>query len=487
MQSEFIEQQSPGRSIAVGNQSLVAAYELFPDLDELSARAARHVIAYVTACAQTLPSTTSGSLDERLLLDRLARDIDLVQAALRSLVESGRIVDSLALAATLTRFWMRTNRHHDALRLFREVEARETEMDPRIRAAVGESAAVLFRDLGDTAAARREVEGARALYAQLGDADGSIRCQLLACACQVDQGDWETLRAQLAMQQRAAPKPNRLGDLALSLHQHGWADLQAGRLLSAGQSFAQAADLWKELGDREQQTRCLISQGSLAIRMGAVEAAQRRFGEAALQARELDHQAMLAEVLADQSSTAGLTGKYVAALGYLDECFAVYQRIGPRSRLPEAMEAGGSLALRCKRYAVAIRFFGAAQHLRESTGVQSFAPWSGRIACWVSELEQVSGTAVAPMKGCSSEELIAQAVEWVKALQTGNGHGAGILTERERETLRLLVSGMTDREIANALFISRRTASKHVSSVLRKLGQPTRTAAASQALRDGLI
>jgi DNA-binding NarL/FixJ family response regulator len=46
---------------------------------------------------------------------------------------------------------------------------------------------------------------------------------------------------------------------------------------------------------------------------------------------------------------------------------------------------------------------------------------------------------------------------------------------------------MTDQEIANALFISRRTASKHVSSVLRKLGQPTRTAAASLALRDGLI
>jgi len=487
VQSEFIEQQSPGRSIAVGDRSLVAAREPVSDLDELSTLAGRHVIAYVTACAQALQTTTSGSLDERLLLDRLARDVDLVQAALRSLFESSCIVESLALAATLTRFWMRTNRHHEALRLFREVDARTIELDPRIRAAVGESAAALYRDLGDTTSARREVEGARALYARIGDADGSIRCQLLSRACQVDQGDWETLRAQLAMQQPATSTPHRLGDLALSLHQHGWADLQAGRLLSAGQWFAQAADLWNELGDREQHTHCLISRGSLAIRMGAVEAAQHWFGQAAHQARELDHQALLAEVLADLASTAGLLGAHAVALGHLEECFAIYRRIGPRSRLPEAMEAGGSLALRRKRYAVAMQFFGAAQLLRETSGVQSFAPWSGRIAGWVAELEQVSGTAVAPIEGSSAEELIVLAAEWVKALHAGNGHGAGTLTARERDTLRLLVSGMTDQEIANALFISRRTASKHVSSVLRKLEQPTRTAAASLALRDGLI
>ncbi len=465
----------------------MSAGESFPELDKLSARADRQVIAYVIACAHALRATTSGSLDERLLLDRLTRDIDLVQAALRSLLASGRIVDSLSLVASLTRLWMRTNQHHDALQLFREFRMRVPEMDERIRAAVGESAAVLYRDLGDTAEAWREVEGARVLYAQLGDPDGATRCQLLSCACQVDQGDWETVQVQLAMQQQTEVEPYRLGDLAMSLHQHGWADLQAGRLLSAGQCFAQAADLWSELGDREQHTHCLVSQGSLAVRMGAVETAQHWFGEAARQARELDHQALLAEVLADQASTAGLTGAHTAALRYLEECFAIYRRIGPRSRLPEAMEAGGSLSLRSRRYAVAMRFFGAAQQLRKTSGVQSFAPWSGRIAEWVSELEQMSGVKVAPVEGSSAEELIALAVGWTKALQAGNGHGDGMLTERERDILRLLVSGMTDQQIANALFISRRTASKHVSSVLRKLEQPTRTAAASQALRDGLI
>jgi DNA-binding NarL/FixJ family response regulator len=52
--------------------------------------------------------------------------------------------------------------------------------------------------------------------------------------------------------------------------------------------------------------------------------------------------------------------------------------------------------------------------------------------------------------------------------------------------LRLLATGKTDREIAEALFISRKTASNHVASILRKAGVETRAAAAIFAVRAGL-
>ena len=45
------------------------------------------------------------------------------------------------------------------------------------------------------------------------------------------------------------------------------------------------------------------------------------------------------------------------------------------------------------------------------------------------------------------------------------------LTEREREVLASLVAGRTNREIADAMFISVKTASVHVSNILRKLGR----------------
>jgi DNA-binding NarL/FixJ family response regulator len=62
--------------------------------------------------------------------------------------------------------------------------------------------------------------------------------------------------------------------------------------------------------------------------------------------------------------------------------------------------------------------------------------------------------------------------------------GISELSARERDVLRLLALGRTDREIADALYVTRRTASKHVSAILAKLGVRSRTAAAAIAHRD---
>jgi DNA-binding NarL/FixJ family response regulator len=49
-----------------------------------------------------------------------------------------------------------------------------------------------------------------------------------------------------------------------------------------------------------------------------------------------------------------------------------------------------------------------------------------------------------------------------------------LLTQREREVLRLLARGYASKEIASQLFISVKTVETHVSSVLRKLQLSTR-------------
>jgi DNA-binding NarL/FixJ family response regulator len=61
------------------------------------------------------------------------------------------------------------------------------------------------------------------------------------------------------------------------------------------------------------------------------------------------------------------------------------------------------------------------------------------------------------------------------------------LTSREREVLRLIAAGRSNREIASVLFIAPKTASVHVSNILGKLGAASRTEAAAIAHREGLI
>ena len=57
------------------------------------------------------------------------------------------------------------------------------------------------------------------------------------------------------------------------------------------------------------------------------------------------------------------------------------------------------------------------------------------------------------------------------------------LTPRETEVLQLVARGLTNREIADELVISVKTASVHVSHILRKLDAPNRLEAAAIADR----
>jgi DNA-binding NarL/FixJ family response regulator len=60
------------------------------------------------------------------------------------------------------------------------------------------------------------------------------------------------------------------------------------------------------------------------------------------------------------------------------------------------------------------------------------------------------------------------------------------LSQREAEVLRLVATGMSNREIAGVLFLSEKTVVNHLTSIFNKAGVDNRTAAAAFAIRNGL-
>jgi DNA-binding CsgD family transcriptional regulator len=97
----------------------------------------------------------------------------------------------------------------------------------------------------------------------------------------------------------------------------------------------------------------------------------------------------------------------------------------------------------------------------------------------VAELEQTAAAA----RDCGAGtvlELAEQALRTLGIRTWRRGAAAKQLTEREQEIVRLIAAGASNPEIAQQLFLSRKTVERHVSNVLRKAGVRNRAELAAR-------
>jgi two-component system response regulator NreC len=69
----------------------------------------------------------------------------------------------------------------------------------------------------------------------------------------------------------------------------------------------------------------------------------------------------------------------------------------------------------------------------------------------------------------------------------GESESLGRLTDRERQVLRMIAEGQSNREIAESLVLSVKTVERHRANIMEKLGLHNRTALVKYAIRKGLV
>ncbi len=94
------------------------------------------------------------------------------------------------------------------------------------------------------------------------------------------------------------------------------------------------------------------------------------------------------------------------------------------------------------------------------------------------------GTRILPRMTARAEDELAARAARIPATREAEPTE---LTEREREVLRLVASGFSNREIAQALFVAEGTVKNHVSNILTKMGVRDRTRAVIKAAERGLL
>jgi non-specific serine/threonine protein kinase len=144
----------------------------------------------------------------------------------------------------------------------------------------------------------------------------------------------------------------------------------------------------------------------------------------------------------------------------------------------------------------ALRLAGAANALEENAGIWAFPPIRDRHDRWLAAAReavdsQAGEAAWAAGRAMGLEEAVAYALEQVTSIgdpaARAQRESDDPLTTREREVLELIAQGRSNREIADALFVTEHTVKYHVASLFSRLDVTSRAEAVARAASLGLL
>jgi len=485
-----------------GDQAYEPRYEMLETVrdfgwDRLVAMGEAHDVqmAHAAFCLARVDEATTAGGPERSEFDRLETEHPNLRAALAWSCAGGDPDIALRLATRLGRFWLRRGHQREGCDWLERALTLAPGADATTRSTAFGAFGDLLRDLGQHAEAGLAFGQARDLSREAGDRRGEAMA-LAGLAALSDDVGADAATKQLS--EASAALWREIGDrrgLARALHTEGWAKAGMGDAPAAVTLFREALGHARAAGDDHSVAHVLGSLGNLLAERGEFTAARPLLTESLALSRLIGDRSEIAEITADLGWLALESGDTASARAHFAECLDLLRDTGRRRLAVFAIEGCAVLADAGGEHERATRLVAAAAAIREQVGVPvdrdsrlvPAGPGPARRT-----LRRLVIRAASEIRSWTMEEAMSQAAS-VAAPPRGPGAIGGTdparrygLTPRELDVLRLVMAGRSDLAIADALFISRRTASKHVATILSKLGATSRTEAAAFAVRDGL-
>jgi predicted ATPase/DNA-binding CsgD family transcriptional regulator/Tfp pilus assembly protein PilF len=392
-----------------------------------------------------------------------------IRAALAWAISGSQVEVAQRLVGRLYRFWYFRG-HWSEGHMWTERALVIDAPAPRdVRAWALLGAGWLAGPRGDLEETSSRVREAQAMLRDLGDAQGIAETLYAMGVVAEDRGDYEAAIRYLSDALAILRSLRTTPFLAFTLNALGLTAYGQGDLDRAEASFMEALTHFRAIGEMYGTAFALTNLGKVALAQGNIKHAAVSFGESLTLWR-------------DESERLKHS---------FDESF-------PRRRMAGCLRGLAAVTAARGHAERAATLFGAAAALREGVGLSAQEHRAGHHRTIVALRQRLGAhdfdAAWQAGKGLPLAATLAMGLEVASDAEPGNAsrgqrsaEPAFGLTPRELEVVRLIIAGCRDQEIADALFLSRRTVQTHVTHIFTKLGANTRAEVAAHAIRRGLI
>jgi non-specific serine/threonine protein kinase len=270
--------------------------------------------------------------------------------------------------------------------------------------------------------------------------------------------------------------------------------LRQGALGQAQAAFAESLALHQSLGEAVWIPYPQKNLGLVAYLQGDSDRAAIWLTEALTRFRVMINDFGTAITLINLARLALRRGDLTDAARLYAESLSLRWADGDKISVASCLRGLARTAVLARQFERGVRLFAAAEALRDAIGARET-----RAAHQVAEALAVAQDALGEVAFAEAwadgrrlplPEAVSEAMAIPDARPTlendiAAGHHA--LTPREVDVLTLLVAGRSNPEIADALYISRRTVTTHVTNLFAKLGVSNRVEATTESQRRGLV